>query len=129
MTNSERNEFFWKCFAWGYAATAAAWLFCWIPFGAGYYGFPWESHGFRTFVVAGATLHLLAGLGLCVLVRATRKLFWITLLSAGMSVLALITMNNWFHRYVSTLGISLLPELRVRECLFGATPLHGEGRG
>ena len=89
-----------------YAVTSAGWLISWIPFGIGYYGFPWRSPEFRIVIVGCAAFHLLAGFGLVLLNVNSRTLRWIAILSVVMSGLGSIAMIDWLFRYVFRLKAS-----------------------
>jgi hypothetical protein len=84
-----------KLCALGYAAITAGWVFCWVPFGIGYFGLPWESRGFRVAIFAFAGLQLFVGLGLCVWSLMARRMRCLTILAVLMSALASCAMIDW----------------------------------
>jgi hypothetical protein len=87
-----------------YAATAAGWLICWVPFGFGYYGLPWMSRSFRSAALLLATLHLIVGMRLLAVSVKRKRLRIVTILAVGMSGLALVAMIDWISRYVTALN-------------------------
>jgi len=85
-----------------YLATAACWAFCWIPFGFGYYDFPWASAAFRPAIQIWAWLHLLAGATLIIaaLRSRRRRASLAGVFALGLSMFSIWAMYNWLRRWL-----------------------------
>ncbi len=91
---------FYVVLVWLYLLTALVWTFQWIPYGYGFYGFPWKSHGFKLVIQMWAWTHLVAGILLLGYGVSHRRRWWPVLVATALSFLAFVALYDWIDRYV-----------------------------